>query len=190
MTDTADLADFRLPTTLRDGRPVLIRTARADDKARLMAAFDQLDPQTIYTRYFAYRKNFSEAELHRLDTPDFDHYLLLVVTLGSGASETIIGGATCVVDDAAGPERTAELAFTVEEDYQRQGLASKLLKAVTDIARSRGIRRCVADVLAGNMAMRSVFQRCGLPMTMAREGGVVHIVLDLGGPAPADPVPK
>ena len=92
-------------------------------------------------------------------------------------------------DDAAGPERTAELAFTVEEDYQRQGLASKLLQAATDIPRSRGSRRCAADVLAGNMAMRSVFERCGRPMRKAREDGVVHIVLQLGGPAAAAPAP-
>lgn len=185
MTEQADLARFRLPATLRDGRPVVIRTPRADDKERLKRAFGQLDPQTIYTRYFAHRKQLSEAELARLDAPDFDRVFLLVATIGDGPDETIIAGATCAVDDAAGPARTAELAFTVEEDYQRQGLASLLLKTITGLARDRGIRRFTADVLAGNTAMRAVFQRCGLQLAASSSGGVVHYVLGTGTAAQA-----
>lgn len=178
VTEPSDLSRFRVQATLRDGLPVVIRTARADDKDRLKLAFGQLDPQTIYTRYFAYRKGFTESELARLDTPDFDRVILLVATVGEGADETIIAGATCAIDDAAGDARTAELAFTVEEDYQRQGLASKLLQTIIALARSRGIRRFTAEVLAGNQAMRAVFQRSGMMKSASSSGGVVHYVLD------------
>ena len=184
MTDMSDLSQFRQPSTLRDGTPVLIRAVRADDRQRLVAAFQKLDPQTIYTRFFSFRKELSETELARLDASDFEHFVALVVTLGSGADETVIAAASYVVLDAAGPNRAAEVAFTVEEDYQRQGLASKLLATIAGIARSRGIGRLVADVLAGNRAMLSVFQRSGLPMSTSRDGGVVHIVLELTEPAP------
>lgn len=185
MTDTHDPNQFRQVSALRDGTPVLIRAARADDRERLVAAFQGLDRQTIYTRYFSFRKGFSETEFTRLEQADFSRYMLLVATLGSGTEETIIAGASCVVTDAVGPAPTAELAFMVEEDYQRQGLASQMLATIAGLARRRGIVRLEADVLAQNPAMLTVFKRCGLPMTTSRSGGVVHLVLDLSAQAPA-----
>jgi RimJ/RimL family protein N-acetyltransferase len=185
MNEASGLSQFQQASALRDGTPVLIRTARADDRERLVAAFNALDSQSVYTRYFSFRKGFSEAELGRLDAPDFEHFVLLVVTRGSGADETIIAGASYAVVDPTAPSVAAEVAFTVEEDYQGQGLASKLLTTITDIARSRGIKRLEADVLAVNKAMLSVFRRSGLPMTTSRDGNAVHLVLDLATPAPS-----
>lgn len=177
MFEPDEISRFRLAATLRDGSPVMLRVARADDRERLKIAFGQLDPQTIYTRFFGYRKGLSESELARLDTPDFDRSILLVVTIGEGEDQAIIAGATCAIYDAADGERTGELAFTVEEDYQRQGLASLLLKTITTLARSRGIQRFTAEVLAGNTAMQAVFRRSGMTQSSASSDGVVHYTL-------------
>lgn len=182
MNDTDDPSQFRQITALRDGRPVLIRAARANDRERLVTAFQGLDRQTIYTRYFSYRKSISETELKRLDEADFSRYILLVATLASGNEEIIIAGASCVVTDSTGPMPTAELAFLVEEDYQRQGLAGQMLAAICDLARRRGIVRLEADVLAENPAMLAVFRRSGLPTITSRSAGVVHLVMDLSAP--------
>lgn len=183
MTDTNDPSQFRQMSALRDGRPVLIRAARADDRERLVTAFQGLDRQTIYTRYFSFRRNISETEFKRLEEADFSRYILLVATLGSGTEEIIIAGASCVVTEAAGPVPTAELAFMVEADYQRQGLAGQMLAAICGLARQRGIVRLEADVLAENPAMLAVFRRSGLPTTTSRSAGVVHLVMDLGAQA-------
>jgi RimJ/RimL family protein N-acetyltransferase len=183
MTDINDPSRFHQMSALRDGRPVLIRAARADDRERLITAFQGLDRQTIYTRYFSYRKSFSETELKRLEEADSSRYILLVATLNSGNEETIIAGASCVVTEATGPVPTAEVAFMVEEDYQRQGLAGQMLAAICGLARQRGIVRLEADVLAENPAMLAVFRRSGLPTTTSRSGGVVHLVMDLSAPA-------
>ena len=185
MSDPIDPSQFRQTSTLRDGRPVLIRAARADDRERLVTAFQGLDRQTIYTRYFSFRKGISETELKRLEEADFGRHMLLVATLGSGTEETIIAGASCVVTDATGPVPTAELAFMVEEDYQRQGLAGQMLAAICGLARQRGIARLEADVLAENPAMLAVFRRSGLPTTASRSAGVVHLVMDLSAPQSA-----
>jgi len=185
MTDTNRPSPFHQVSALRDGRPVLIRAARADDRERLVTAFKGLDRQTIYTRYFSYRKSLSETELSRLDEAESSRYILLVATLGSGNDETIIAGASCVVTDATGPVPTAELAFMVEEDYQRQGLAGQMLAAICGLARQRGIARLEADVLAENPAMLAVFRRSGLPTTTSRSAGVVHLVMDLSAPESA-----
>jgi RimJ/RimL family protein N-acetyltransferase len=175
----SDLSQFCQQHALRDGTPVSIRTVRAGDRERIVAAFHKLDPQSVYTRFFSFKKNLSETELNRLEAAEFERFVALMVTLASGTDETVIAAASYVVLASSGADRSAEMAFTVEEDYQGHGLAGKLLASLIDIARSRGIGRLEADVLAGNQPMLSVFQRSGLPMTRTSAEGVVHVVLDL-----------
>ncbi len=67
--------------------------------------------------------------------------------------------------------RSAEIAFTVEEDYQGQGIASSILRHLIHIAREKGVSRFEADVLAENIAMLAVFARSGLPMKKSLEEG-------------------
>jgi len=185
MSEANELREFQQPDALRDGTPIMIRIARTDDRQRLVAAFAKLDPQSIYTRFFGYRKELSESLLGHLDAPDFDSFVALLVTLGSGADEVVIGAASYVVlDPSAAAGLTAEVAFLVEEDFHGQGLAGKLLAALIDVARRRGITRFDADVLAGNAAMLRVFRRAGLPMTTSREGGAIHLAMELAAGAP------
>jgi len=182
MTTAARSADhdFRLLVVLRNGTPVTIRVMRSDDKDRLRAAFAKLDPQSIYVRFFSFRKELPEGPLDRIDRIDFVRLLGLVATIGSGDDEVVIGSSTYVADDAADGTRAAEVAFTVEEDYQGQGLAGRLLEAAAAIARRHGIGRFTADVLSDNAPMLRVFERSGLPMRRRREGGVIHLELELG----------
>lgn len=170
--------------TLRDGTPLTIRVMRPDDRDRIVAAFSKLDANTIYTRFFSHRKEIPAATLDRIAAIDFVNLAGLVATIGAGADETVIASATYVGIPAADGVKAAEVAFTVEEDYQRQGLASRLLAALATLARRHGIVRFEADVLAGNTAMLAVFQRSGLPMRRGRtQDGAVHLTLDLAAPA-------
>lgn len=159
---------------LRNGTTGVVRVLRPDDRDRIAAAFAKLEPESIYTRFFAMKKSLSDAELTHISASDFVSYVALAASVGSGSDETLIGGASYTVLPAAGGERAAEVAFTIEEDYHGQGLASQLLAMLTDVARQHGITCFVAEVLAENMAMRSVFDRSGLASTTTRQGGVIH----------------
>jgi RimJ/RimL family protein N-acetyltransferase len=156
---------FNYPARLRNGTPVLIRAIRSDDRQRIIDAFHKLEAQTIYTRFFSAKKELSEADLGRIDTADFERAAVLVATLPSGDDEIIIGGGAYTVLDRPGEPKTAEVSFTIEEDYQGQGLSGLFMRLLTQIARERGLQRFEAEVLAGNTAMLKVFQRSGLPMT-------------------------
>jgi len=179
MTDSRETSSFSPQAVLRNGTPVLIRVTLPEDRAKVVAAFNQLEPDSVYTRFFAMRKELSPAELDRMTASDFVNFVSLAAIVGSGSDETLIGGASYVAIPSADGARVAEVAFTIEEDYQGQGLAGKLLAGLVAIARQHGIARFEADVLAGNAAMLSVFERSGLPLTKARDGGVVHVVMDL-----------
>jgi RimJ/RimL family protein N-acetyltransferase len=177
---------FSRPASLRDGTPIVVRAIRQDDRERIIAAFHKLDPETIYTRFFSAKKELSEADLSRIDASDFEHAVVLVATLGDGDDEVIIGGGAYTVLDRPDGPRTAELSFTVEEDYHGQGLSTMFMALLTEIGRARGVQRFEAEVLAGNVPMIKVFQRSGLPMRTRSEHGVVHVEMDL---VPGPPVP-
>ncbi|HMO45298.1 MAG TPA: GNAT family N-acetyltransferase [Rubrivivax sp.] len=179
MSPTQDDFHFEAAAALRDGRPVTIRLMRPDDKQRLIEAFSRLDRQSIYTRFFSLRTTLPEGPLERIDRIDGVRLAALVATIGSGGDETVIGSATYVADTAADGVREAEVAFTIEEDFQRQGLAGRLLQALAGIARRHGIGRFTAEVLAGNAPMLAVFKRCGLATQTRHSGGVVHVVVQL-----------
>ncbi|MBS0339075.1 MAG: GNAT family N-acetyltransferase [Proteobacteria bacterium] len=186
MSNKSDDMQVRRQIALRDGTPAIIRPMRPDDRGRIVAAFAQLDPNSIYTRYFTHMKALPERALNRLKDIDFEHLAGLAVTIGCGDDEVVIGSSTYVVFDAPDGAKAAEVAFTIEEDYQGNGLAKRLLETMIEIARRHRIVRFEADVLAGNAAMLAVFGRCGLPMRKRRDGGVTHIEMDLAGEAAPD----
>lgn len=158
---------------LRDGTQASIRAIRPDDKARLRTAFRALEPASIYTRVFHAKKDLSDDELRRLTELDPAKEAALVVTV----DDRIIAVGRYIVTG----DQCAEVAFTVEEDYQRNGLAGTLLRELAQIARERGIARFEAFVLPENVAMLSVFERSGLPLKRKYEDGAVRLVLELGG---------
>lgn len=177
--------DFQEPFVLQDGREALIRVVRPDDRERIEAAFAQLEPRTIYSRFFTYRKQVPPETFERIGRIDFVHVAGLVVTVAGDNGETIIGGGGYVGRTAEDGARAAELAFTIEEDFQHQGLATRLFEALTQIARRHGIVRFEAEVLAENLPMLNVFRHCGLALRQRREGGIVRFEIDLAPAGPA-----
>lgn len=169
---------FRQPIRLRDGQPALIRASRADDLGRLERAFARLDSESIYRRFFSYRKGLNDADRAAIADTDFVRRAQLLATIGEGDDEAVIGSGLYVIDPRADPP-SAEVAFIVEEDYQGQGLARALLAALVGIARRHGLRRLTAEVLAHNEPMLAVFERCGLPMTRRSESGIVMLGFEL-----------
>ena len=110
---------------------------------------------------------------------DFDRHATLVATIGAPGDETVIAGGSYSTHAGADGAPSAEIAFLVEEDYRGNNLAGRVLAHLATIARGQGIRRFEADVLAENKAMLVVFERSGLPMRKSRDGGVLHVTLDL-----------
>ena len=170
-----DASSFRAEDQLRNGAAVTFRAIRPGDRDRIREAYSRLSPEAIYLRAFRYKKDLNERELARITDVDFEREVALVVTTGVGPQEAVIAGGRYVSTEKA----AAEVAFTVDERYRGQGIASRLLKHLAAIARDRGITRFDAEVLANNQPMLSVFARSGLRMERRREGGVVHVELAL-----------
>jgi GNAT superfamily N-acetyltransferase len=164
---------------LKNGTEVTVRAACPSDGPKIRRAFEGLNRETIYSRFFGYRRDISDKELRHVTDVDFERDVALLVTTGSGKDEVVVGGATYFGVDAQPGVRSAEVAFTVEEDYQGLGIGACLMRHLTGIAREKGVTQLEAYVLARNLPMLKVFKRSGLPLTMRHQGDVVHLVLEL-----------
>jgi len=180
-----DAENYRVDEKLKDGTAVTIRAIRPDDKKRFAEAFKNLEPESVYTRFFLFKSGLTDQELKTATEVDFENTVALVVTIQSGpGEETIIAGGRYITYGPSNDLRSAEIAFTVEEDYQGQGIASSILRHLTHIAREKGVSRFEAYVLAENTAMLTVFARSGLFMEKKLEEGAVHVRLSLTAAAP------
>jgi GNAT superfamily N-acetyltransferase len=101
----------------------------------------------------------------------------LVATLGKGEEERIIGVGRYVILEMIGDApRSAELAFSVVDEYQNHGIGTLLLEHLLRIARERRIPQFEADVLGDNKAMLGVIKGSGLIARRTVNSGVVHVV--------------
>lgn len=176
MTDASQYAQIE---TLKNGSATRIRAVRADDKDRFVRAFRNLEAESVYTRFFHAKKALSADELRAATEVDFDSVVALVATIGEDEDETIVGAGRYVAFDGADGLRSAEVAFTVEEDYHGQGIAGRLLRHLAGIARAKGVARFEAEVLPGNLAMMAVFEKSGLPVDKKHQDGTLHVTLSL-----------
>jgi RimJ/RimL family protein N-acetyltransferase len=181
-----DVQNYRVDDKLKNGTAVTIRAIRPDDKKRIVEAFKNLESESIYTRFFGHKSELTNGELKTATEVDFENTVALVVTIPSGGGEeTIIGAGRYVLYEPPNPQRSAEIAFTVEEDYQGQGIASRIFRHLIDIAREKGVLQFEAEVLSENKAMLGVFSRSGLPMKKSLEEGGIHVSLSLMAEAPS-----
>ena len=141
------------------------------DLALLREALIHLSEEARYRRFFAPKRSLTPKEVDFYLNIDFVSHVALVVVL-DGA---IVGGGRYIVSE---PGR-AEVAFSVDDAHQGQGIASALMRHLVAIARAAGVKELVAEVLPDNVPMLRVFERCGLAVATRREAGVVHVTMGL-----------
>jgi RimJ/RimL family protein N-acetyltransferase len=168
-------AEYAATEQLRNGAFVQIRALRPDDRAEMLAAVGRASPQTLYRRFFAPKRHFSEREIDFFLNVDFKSHVALAAVLSEGRREVIAGGARYIVSQPG----SAELAFAIDDPHQKLGIASHLIHHLIGIARAAELEEFVADVLPENVPMLKVFERCGLAMTTRHERGSVHVTLSL-----------
>jgi RimJ/RimL family protein N-acetyltransferase len=160
---------------LRNGQRIEIRALKPQDRDDLMAAVDLTSSDSLYRRFFAVRRHFSETEESFYLNVDFVSHVALIASADENGQPIIIAGGRYVV----GEPGQAEVAFTVVDKYQGRGVGAALLRHLAMIARQAGLRELVAYVLPDNRAMLKVFEKSGLKYTAKREAGSLYVKLGL-----------
>ncbi|MEV4649334.1 GNAT family N-acetyltransferase [Saccharopolyspora sp. NPDC049357] len=157
---------------LSDGGTVHLRPIVPADKDKLLAFHGRLSDRTRYYRYFGPYPRMPERDVRRFTQVDYANRIALVALLGD---DIVAVGRF----DRLGEQKSAEVAFVVEDGHQGRGLGSILLEHLAAAAQERGLRRFVAEVLAENSTMVRVFRDAGYQVSRAMEEGVVHLEFDI-----------
>jgi RimJ/RimL family protein N-acetyltransferase len=172
MSEAAKYSAFEL---LRDGRRIEIRALRPEDRSDIVAAVDHMSVKSLYRRFFGLKRHFSEREIDFFLNVDFtNHVVLIAVTRDAGRAAIVGGGRYIVVRPGV-----AEVAFTVVDKFQGQGIGRVLMRHIAALARDAGLQELIAEVLPENTPMLKVFEKSDLKHRTVQGDGVVHVTLQL-----------
>ncbi len=152
---------------LRDGSTLRLRAPRADDADALLAFFSELSERSRYLRFHGFPA-LGPKLIEPVLEPDWDDRGALIGSLDG----RIAALANWV---RLRDPRVAEVAFTVDDRFQRHGIGTRLLEQLAARAADAGIEEFVAEVLHDNAAMLAVFRSAGFDVARVADGGEVEI---------------
>jgi RimJ/RimL family protein N-acetyltransferase len=133
------------------GRIGLARLERTDGEA-LRRLFFRLSPETLYRRFHSPIVRPEQAHPERL--LDVDHHdREAVVAVVDGEIVGVARYARWLDSDKA------DLAVVVADDWQRQGLATRMLSCLADLALSAGVESFTASVQGDNQPALRLLRR-------------------------------
>jgi RimJ/RimL family protein N-acetyltransferase len=162
-----------------------VRPIRVSDRGLLHEAFDHLSPQSRYRRFLAPLHELSEAMLTHFSDVDHHHHEALVAI--DPRTGRLIGVARYI---RVPPDTiAAELAVTVADEWQSDGVGTVLVALLMDRARDEGIRRFVGSMYWHNPPMHHLLAELGHP-TVEGSYGVDEFTLELPDEPVAHRIPQ
>ena len=156
---------------LRDGSTMRLRAPVKEDVDAIVAFFAGLSVHSRFLRFHGLAAA-GDRFARTLVEPDWEEKGSLVGVMGEAGDERIVAVGNYV---RLRDRHTAEAAFAVADDHQRNGIGTRLLEQLAERASEHGIDAFVAEVLPENATMLGVFENIGFRATRALEGGVYEV---------------
>jgi RimJ/RimL family protein N-acetyltransferase len=166
-----------------DGRRVLVRALRHDERTKYRDAVAGLSARSRYLRFAAPLPGISEPLLDRM--MEFDGERHVVYAAFTTDESTIVAVARFV--KTAGDPRAAEVAIAVADDWQGGGLGAALMAKVVERAREADLTRLIATTLDENRGAARLARAVGFSPA-GRTGIYADYELALGA-MPDSPLP-
>ncbi len=143
---------------LHSGVNLTIRPIRPEDATIEKSFVDNLSKRSKYYRFLHGMRELSPELLARFTQIDYDREMALIAIVNEAGSDVEVGVAryiTCV------DKISCEFAVVVADAWQRHGIAFRLMKALINSARQKGLQSMVGSVLAENTTMLQFCRRLG-----------------------------
>lgn len=161
-----DLETWR---TSRTGDALLLRPVKISDEPLIKDFFYALSDQSIYRRFISMRTDMPHERLQEFVVIDYTKELVILVVkvIEHGEREEIVGVGQYGIDEST---HTAEVAFVVRDEYQKQGVGTEMLNYLTFLARKQGLLGFTAEVLVENKPMLHLFEKMGFTIDIRPAG--------------------
>ncbi len=163
---------------LCQGLVVEVRPIMPSDAPYLMELFHHLSADTLYRRF---NQHVDHIPVERVQQ-ESEQIVHSAVFQGRGwlafadlpnEGRTPIGGMRWAQIN----RQTAEIAMTIRDDFQGQGLGKQLFRILVQEGRRAGLDWFVGYVHAGNEPVWRMLQAMGLPYTRRNEGSAATVVI-------------
>lgn len=150
------------PILARNGQHVDVRFLTPADGALLVDLVQRLSPNTRYLRFLISAENVppeaAQKKLPAFLAVDGTDSVALLASISENGHEIALGVARFKRSPGSDD---AEVAVVMRDDWQQQGVGQALLRQLTEVARSLGIKRYHAVVLATNRGAHSLIKALG-----------------------------
>lgn len=147
--------------SLPNGTVVNIRPLLSEDKERLKEGFEQLSSASRYQRFMTSMNALPDNYLSYLTDIDYIHHFAVGAAIDDPARFDIKGIGIARFIALPDTDREAELAITVLDEAQGQGLGYILMDVLLRAASERGYKALRAEVLPTNDGMQKLAQHYG-----------------------------
>ncbi|MHA1775452.1 MAG: GNAT family N-acetyltransferase [Promethearchaeota archaeon] len=136
-------------TTKNKGK-IFFRPIKPTDERLLQELYYELSDDDRVLRFFAPRQVFPHKETQPKVVVDYETTFVLVGIVGDEETAKMIAAGSYYLDHNT---NLAEIAFTVHEDWRRQGLTRFMVMKLIDIAQEKGISGFIGEILSNNEPM-------------------------------------
>ena len=176
LAESARLYPMEISDTLTFKGDVRIRfrAIKPSDEEGMRHLFYRFSDESSYYRYFHSVRTMPHAKMQEYVNVDWSRDLSIVGLVGEeGEGRIIAEGRYLSIPGSL----LAELVFVVDENFQSFGIATYLYGMLIRLAKERGLKGFMADVLFDNLAMMKVFHKGELPVRVNLESGVYHLTM-------------
>jgi acyl-CoA hydrolase/GNAT superfamily N-acetyltransferase len=167
---------YEIDHEFRGGLRVHFRPIQPSDERMLQELFYSHKPSTIYQRYFTQLKNLPHETAQRMVTLDYHDAMAIVGEISLEGRTRLISVGRYYRNPAT---NWAEVAVVVQEEFQRRGLATFVLRHLARVATEQGIIGFGADVLPENHAMLDTFRKIAAPIEIEAKSGLANVRFQL-----------
>ncbi len=153
-----------------DGQSVTIRPTKPVDERRLQEHYYSLDKGDVVSRFFHEKTRFVRSDMEGLSQIDYTDNLTLIGVTGEFGFGKVIAVGEYLLDPQC---NLAEVAFSVNRDWQGKGLGQILMKKLARAAKENGIKGLMAYTSPNNRAMVALFKTLPYKVTTKFEEDVL-----------------
>jgi acetyltransferase len=160
-------------TLLSDGTRMTIRPIRPEDAESERTFVRELSPQAKKFRFMHALNELTPQMLGQFTQIDYTREMALVALTHEPQGQVQQGVARYIINP---DETSCEFAIVVSDKRQHQGIGTRLMESLMDVARSNGIKTIQGDVLTENHSMLQLMRSLGFSVSPSPEDGSLYRV--------------